>query len=82
MKDEYLDEEYLRDERKEGIKEGIEKGLEEGMEKGLEEGIEKGKKKKENAKAMINKGLELSLVSEITGFSKKKLQTLGLLNND
>ncbi len=59
-----------------GMEEGIEKGIEKGMEKGMEKGIEQGmeKAKKENVKAMIEKGLSLDLISEITGMSIEKLK--------
>ena len=62
---------------KEGIKEGIEKGIklgeERGIEKGIklgeERGIEKGarKEKIEIARQMLSRGLDISLVLEITG---------------
>lgn len=54
----------------EGFGKGLEKGREEGREAGIEEGMEQG------AKAMIKKGLDLSLVSEITGIPIQTLLNL------
>lgn len=50
------------------------KGLEEGIEKGREEGIEKGKL--EIAKKMLENGLALSLIGEMTGLDEKRLSDL------
>ena len=61
MIDEYSDEEYIKEKKEEGRQEGIKEGIQEAMEK--------------NAKAMIEKGFELSLISQITGISKKELKS-------
>ena len=50
------------------------KGIEEGKEEGLKEGIKKGKL--ETAKNMLKKGLDINLVSEITGLSIEEIDGL------
>ena len=76
--------------KKEGIeqgkKEGIEQGKKEGIEQGKKEGIEQGKKegmeqgieqsKREIAKSMIEKGLDIKLIMELTGLSKEDIDNL------
>jgi predicted transposase/invertase (TIGR01784 family) len=62
MIDEYSDEEYMLDERRKSKKEGKAEGKAEGI--------------KESAKAMINKGLDFMLISEITGLSESELRAL------
>ena len=48
------------------------------LEKGIEKGIEKGEKKKaiKVAKKMIKKGMDISLISEMTGLTEKEINTL------
>jgi len=57
----------LREEmlRREAI--GMEKGIEKGMEKGRQEGLKRGKE--EAALKMLEKGLELELIAEVTGLA-------------
>ena len=61
-----------------GRKEGLEQGIKEGIEQGLEQGIEQGSTKKalEIAKSMITKGMDIDLISELTGLSKEKLEKI------
>ena len=56
----------------------VEKGLQEGREKGLQEGREKGVKETaiKVAKNMKAKGLESSLIAEVTGLSKEEVEAL------
>jgi predicted transposase/invertase (TIGR01784 family) len=51
--------------------EGLQEGLQEGLEKGEQLGIEK--EKREVAKRMLAKGLEASLVAELTGLDLKEV---------
>lgn len=53
-------------------------GIEIGMEIGKKQGIKEGQKRKQNeiAKKMIKKGIEIDIISEITGFSKQELNDL------
>lgn len=57
----------MKDAREEGHEEGMEEGMEKGMEKGREE--EKGK----IAKNMLERGLEISLIMELTGLPKERI---------
>jgi len=68
--------------KKEGIKEGIKEGKKEGKKRGIQIGEKKGiqigekKGKLKTAAAMIQKGLNLDLIAEVTGFSKQQVQKL------
>ena len=72
--------------RKDGIKEGEKKGLEKGLKKGKEEGIkvgiekgiEKGaKNEKINiAKNMLKEGLDIKLISKLSGLSIEEIKNL------
>ena len=53
---------------------GLQKGLQQGLEKGLEQGLEKGKK--ETAKNLLDKGLDVEFVSEVTGLSVDEIKML------
>ena len=53
---------------------GLQKGLQQGLEKGLEQGLEKGKK--ETAKNLLDKGLDIEFVSEVTGLSIDEIKML------
>ena len=59
-------------------REAIESGRKEGLEQGIEQGIEQGSTKKalEIAKSMITKGMDMDLISELTGLSKEKLEKI------
>ena len=64
--------------KKEGIvigeKKGIKKGREEGIKKGREEGREE--EKKEIALQMLQEGMEVALISKLTGLESKALEQL------
>ena len=64
--------------REKGIAEGLEKGIAEGLEKGIAEGLEKGKfaRNVEIAKKMLSEGMDIKLVSKITGLSEFELSKL------
>ena len=64
----------LEEERRLGIEEGLKKGIE----KGIEQGIEQGEKNKaiSMAKDMRARGMDLSLISELTGLSIQEIEKL------
>ncbi len=68
----------LREGKQEGLREGKQEGLLEGEQKGLLEGEQKGRieEKIETAKAMLAKGMEMTLISEITNLSEAQLLEL------
>lgn len=55
---------------KEGVKKGIKEGIKEGMKKGKEES------KKEIALAMKIRGMEISVIQELTGLSESEIEKL------
>ena len=71
MDQKQLNYEARRDGRLEGIEEGIKKGKKEGLKEGEKAGILKAKK--EDAKKMLEKGIELSVIMEITGLSEEEI---------
>ena len=80
---EELREKYLRDRMaekslamREGREEGIKEGMEEGMEEGIKEGMEKGRaeEREKIVLEMLKKGLEISLIQEISGLSQEEIQ--------
>ena len=64
----------LREGKQEGLLEGKQEGLLEGERKGLREGEQKGRI--ETAKAMLTKGMEMALISEITNLPEAQLLQL------
>ena len=64
----------LREGKQEGLREGKQEGLLEGAQKGLREGEQKGRI--ETAKAMLAKGMEMTLISEITNLPHAQLLQL------
>jgi hypothetical protein len=70
---------------KQGLEQGIKQGLEEGKKQGLKEGLEEGKKqgelktKIETAKKLLKKGIDIEIISEATGLSKKELKKYGII---
>ncbi|MBD3767554.1 MAG: Rpn family recombination-promoting nuclease/putative transposase [Gammaproteobacteria bacterium] len=68
--------------KKEGIEigkqEGIEQGIEIGKQEGIERGIEIGKhaEKLEIARNMLNKGLEVALIAQLTGLTPDDIKAL------
>ena len=70
-KDNMMIENSIRDEAtKKGLKEGLEKGLEQGLERGTEQS------KNEIARNMLKKGLDIFLISEVTGLSNEQINNL------
>ena len=63
---------------KEGRKEGKEKGRKEGKEEGIKEGREEGAKQKsfDIAKRMLEKGIAIETISELTGLTEKEISEL------
>ncbi len=59
---------------REGRQEGKQEGLREGKQAGLREGEQRGRI--ETAKAMLAKGMEITLISEITNLSETQLLQL------
>ena len=57
-----------------GLREGKQEGLREGKQEGLLEGEQKGRI--ETAKAMLAKGMEMTLISEITNLPEAQLLQL------
>jgi predicted transposase/invertase (TIGR01784 family) len=57
-----------------GIEQGIERGIEQGIERGIEQGIERGKL--DAARAMLEKGLDVSFISEITKLNVSEIEAL------
>ncbi|WP_016761960.1 Rpn family recombination-promoting nuclease/putative transposase [Leptospira kirschneri] len=60
-----------------GELQGIQKGIEKGIKKGIEKGAEKEKLK--SARKMLQKGMDVDTILEITGLSKKDLKDHGML---
>ncbi len=77
MKESVTYQEILR----EGLEEGKARGLEEGKTKGLEEGLAIGEAKATNqikqiAKNMIDSGLTIDLIAQLTGLTPEQIQKL------
>ena len=77
--DKELHEELLRNTElynaeQKGIKQGKKDGIKEGKEKGIKQGIKE--KAIETAKNMLNKGLDIELISECTGLDIKEIEKL------
>ena len=66
----------------EGMEKGIEKGIRKGIEKGREEGLQKGreegrdKRNEEIVLRMLDKNLDFSFISELTGISEKEIKKI------
>ena len=75
-------EEGLKEGREEGHKEGKEEGLKEGRKEGKEEGIKEGREEdaKRNscdiAKRMLEKGIDVETISELTGLTEEEISEL------
>lgn len=77
--DRLLEQQWAREEGfEEGYQDGHAKGIAQGIAQGIVQGLEEGaeKAKMEDAKKMIELGLDLSLISEITGLSLEKLSNI------
>ena len=64
--------------KEEGHKAGKEEGIKEGKEKGLKEGREEGAKRNscDIAKRMLEKGIDIETISELTGLTEKEISEL------
>ena len=69
--------------REEGLKEGHKKGHEEGKEEGLKEGRAEGVKQTsfDIAKRMLEKGIDIETISELTGLTEKEISELSRIND-
>ena len=74
----YEKQEGIKEGLEKGIKEGLEKGLKEGLDKGLKEGKEEGEKNKsiEIAKNMLKEGLDVNLISKLSGLTVEEIENL------
>ena len=61
-----------------GIQKGIAQGREEGIEKGIQKGMQKGieNEKLQTAKNMLARGLDVDLISDVTGLPKSEIKKL------
>ena len=67
----------LQQGRKQGRKEGVEQGRKEGVEQGRKEGVEQGKKAMlETAQKLLNKGMSVEEVQEITNLTAEEMKTI------
>ena len=63
---------------KEGLEQGIEIGHESGLKEGIEQGLELGSnnRSKEIAKNMLNRKLDIELISQVTGLTAEEIENL------
>ncbi len=61
-----------------GREEGMKKGRAEGLEKGLKKGRAEGEKQKalSIAKAMLQRGLDIQMIAELSGLTAEEIQSL------
>jgi predicted transposase/invertase (TIGR01784 family) len=66
----------LQEAEEKGIEQGIEKGIEQGIKKGIKEGIKEGDYQRalKDAQKMLEKGLDINLIAEITGLDVKEIK--------
>ena len=80
-------EEGLKEGREEGRKEGKEEGLKEGHKEGKEEGIKEGReegakqKSCDIAKRMLEKGIDVETILELTGLTEKEISELNRIDS-
>ena len=69
--------------KEEGLKEGREEGHKEGKEEGRKEGREEGAKQKsfDIAKRMLEKGIDIEIISELTGLTEKEISKLNRIGS-
>ena len=73
--------------KEEGLKEGRKEGKEEGLKEGKEEGIKEGRAEgvKQNsfdiAKRMLEKGIDIETISELTGLTEKEISKLNRIGS-
>ena len=83
-RDTYNQIEYARETgREEGLKEGHKKGHKEGKEEGIKEGREEGAKQNsfDIAKRMLEKGIDVETISELTGLTEKEISKLNRIDS-
>ena len=87
-RDTYNQIEYARETgREEGHKVGKEEGLKEGREEGHKEGKEEGRKEGAKqksfdiAKRMLEKGIDIEIISELTGLTEKEISKLNRIGS-
>ena len=75
---EYARETGREEGREEGLEEGHKKGHEEGKEEGLKEGRAEGVKQNsfDIAKRMLEKGIDIETISELTGLTAEEVSSL------
>ena len=61
-----------------GYNSGMQKGIQDGMKQGIEQGIEQGKYKAnmQIAKNMLERNMDVKVISEITGLNEKEILEL------
>ena len=76
-------EDGIKEGREEGLKEGHRKGHKEGKEEGLTEGRAEGAKQKsfDIAKKMLEKGIDIETISELTGLTEKEISELDRIDS-
>ena len=82
-RDTYNQIEYARESgREEGLEEGHKKGHKEGKEEGLKEGRAEGVKQTsfDIAKRMLEKGIDIGTISELTGLTEKEISELNRID--
>ena len=82
-RDTYNQIEYARETgREEGREEGLKVGREEGKEEGLKEGRKEGVKQNsfDIAKRMLEKGIDIETISELTGLTEKEISELNRID--
>ena len=82
-RDTYNQIEYARETgREEGLEEGHKKGHKEGKEEGLKEGRAEGVKQTsfDIAKRMLEKGIDIGTISELTGLTEKEISELNRID--
>ncbi len=82
-RDTYNQIEYARESgREEGLEEGHKKGHKEGEEEGLKEGRAEGVKQTsfDIAKRMLEKGIDIGTISELTGLTEKEISELNRID--
>ena len=80
---EYARETGREEGREEGHKVGKEEGLKEGKEEGIKEGREEGAKRNscDIAKRMLEKGIDIETISELTGLTEKEISKLNRIGS-
>ena len=77
-REDYVREEGMEKGRQEGMQQGIQKGMQKGMQQGMQQGMQKGRQeeKRQVILNMLKKGLDISLISEVTGLSPEEIKKL------